>query len=125
MHALRIGIQEQELHRGTSRRFAEPVDEPLLHPLHDHAGDVADADDQRGTESLINGNLGSIDMLHFLLAAAAHLDGEYDLRGLYIGVPVIIGKAGVEKIVEIELTQAEKTALHESADRVRGLLALL
>jgi malate dehydrogenase len=60
-----------------------------------------------------------------VLAAAASLNGEYGLKGLYLGVPVIIGKGGVEKIVEIELNEAEKKALNESAGRVRELLAIL
>ena len=53
------------------------------------------------------------------------MNGEYGLKGLYIGVPVIIGKGGVEKIVEIELTEAEKKALNDSAGRVKELLAIL
>ena len=60
-----------------------------------------------------------------VLAAAAKMNGEYGLKDIYIGVPVIMGKGGVEKIVEIELTAAEKTALHESAERVKQLLAIL
>jgi len=60
-----------------------------------------------------------------VLAAAAMMNGEYGLKGIYLGVPVIIGKGGVEKIVEIELNAAEKKALHESAERVRQLLTIL
>lgn len=60
-----------------------------------------------------------------VLAAAVQLNGEYGLSGLYIGVPVIIGKNGMEKVIEIELSQAEKSALHESAERVKSLLAIL
>jgi malate dehydrogenase len=60
-----------------------------------------------------------------VLAAAAMMNGEYGLKGIYIGVPVIMGKGGVEKIVEIELNEAEKKALNESADRVRQLLEIL
>ncbi len=60
-----------------------------------------------------------------VLAAAAKLNGEYGLKDLYIGVPVIIGRGGIEKVVEIELAEAERTALHESAERVKALLAIL
>jgi malate dehydrogenase len=60
-----------------------------------------------------------------VLAAAAMLNGEYGLKGLYIGVPVIIGKNGIEKVIEIELNADEKKALHESAERVKQLLAIL
>lgn len=60
-----------------------------------------------------------------VLAAAAKLNGEYGLNDLYIGVPVIIGKGGIEKVIEIELNEHEKKALSESAERVRQLLAIL
>ena len=60
-----------------------------------------------------------------VLAAAAKLNGEYGLKDLYKGVPVIIGRGGIEKVVEIELAEAERTALHESAERVKALLAIL
>lgn len=60
-----------------------------------------------------------------VLAAAAKLNGEYGLKDLYIGVPVIIGRGGIEKVVEIELAEAERSALHESAERVKALLAIL
>jgi malate dehydrogenase len=60
-----------------------------------------------------------------VLAAAAMLNGEYGLKDLYIGVPVIIGKNGIEKVIEIELNADEKKALHESAERVKQLLAIL
>ena len=60
-----------------------------------------------------------------VLAAAVMLNGEYGLKGIYLGVPVIMGKGGVEKVVEIELTADETKALHESAERVKQLLAIL
>ena len=55
------------------------------------------------------------------------LEGEYDLNDISIGVPVILGKNGIEKIVQIELTNAEKAKLQESAAAVKktnGLLEL-
>ncbi len=60
-----------------------------------------------------------------ILAAAALCNGEYGLKDLYIGVPVIIGAGGIEKIIEIELNDSEKKALHESAERVKALIAIL
>jgi malate dehydrogenase len=60
-----------------------------------------------------------------VLAAAVMLNGEYGLKGLYIGVPVIIGRNGVEKVVEIELSSDESRALNESAERVKQLLEIL
>jgi len=58
-----------------------------------------------------------------LIACAAPTDGSYGLEGIYIGQPAIIGGAGVEKIVEVDLTDDEKALLKKSADAVRGLLA--
>jgi len=57
-----------------------------------------------------------------VLPAAAFLEGEYGVRGLYAGVPVIVGGGGVEKIVEIELTAAEKKAFESSVGHVRELV---
>jgi len=57
-----------------------------------------------------------------LLPAAAYCDGDYGYKDMYIGVPVIIGGAGVEKIVKIELSAEEKANLDKSAGAVRELL---
>jgi malate dehydrogenase len=53
------------------------------------------------------------------------LDGEYGLKDISIGVPAIIGKNGIEEIVEIELDEAEKAKLNESAEAVRKTNGLL
>lgn len=50
------------------------------------------------------------------------LQGEYGIDGLYVGVPVKLGANGVEQIIEISLTDAEKTSLRSSADAVQGLV---
>lgn len=60
-----------------------------------------------------------------LLPVAAQCNGEYGLKGIYLGVPAVIGKNGVEKIIEIELNSADKKLLEESAERVKGLIQLL
>lgn len=57
-----------------------------------------------------------------LLPCAAHLNGEYGVKGLYIGVPVIIGKNGIEKIVEIELNGDEKAMFDASVKAVEDLM---
>jgi malate dehydrogenase len=57
-----------------------------------------------------------------LLPAAAYLDGQYGYRDLYIGVPVVIGGNGVEKIVELSLTDEEKAMMKKSADSVQGVV---
>ena len=55
------------------------------------------------------------------LPCAAYLNGEYNVKDLYAGVPVIIGKNGVEKIVEIELSDEEKKNLENSIKAVEEL----
>ena len=57
-----------------------------------------------------------------ILPCAAYLEGEYGIDGLFIGVPVKLGKSGIEEIVEITLTDAEAAALQQSADAVRSLV---
>ena len=60
-----------------------------------------------------------------ILPAIAYLEGEYGLKDLYMGVPVILGGNGVEKIIELDLTDDEKKALEKSAESVRRLLKVL
>ncbi len=60
-----------------------------------------------------------------ILPCAAKLDGQYGVKGLYIGVPVVIGAKGVEKIVEIELNAEEKKMFDHSVDAVKGLMAVI
>ncbi|OEH84519.1 malate dehydrogenase [Desulfuribacillus stibiiarsenatis] len=57
-----------------------------------------------------------------ILPVAAYLEGEYGQNGIYLGVPAIVGGNGVEKIIEIELTEEEKQALQKSADMVHETL---
>jgi malate dehydrogenase len=57
-----------------------------------------------------------------VLPCAAYLNGEYGVKDLYVGVPVVIGAKGVERIVEIELNGAERAMFEKSADAVRGLV---
>ncbi len=56
---------------------------------------------------------------------AAKLNGEYGVKGLYIGVPIVIGKNGVEKIIEIELTQDEQKMFDNSVNAVKDLVSAL
>jgi len=58
------------------------------------------------------------DRKHFA-PCAAYLRGEYGIEDLFIGVPVILGRNGIEKIVELELTEEEKQGLRASAEAVR------
>src|SRR5262245_61914276 len=57
-----------------------------------------------------------------LLPAAAYLDGQYGYKDLYMGVPVVIGGRGVEKIVQLSLTEEEKAMLAKSAKSVQGIV---
>jgi malate dehydrogenase len=57
-----------------------------------------------------------------ILPCAAYLQGEYGIHDLFIGVPVKLGKNGVEKIIEVALTEEEQTALKTSADAVQSLV---
>ena len=57
-----------------------------------------------------------------IVPCSAYLRGEYGIDGLFAGVPIVIGKNGVEKIIELSLTTEEKQALHLSADKVREVI---
>ena len=57
-----------------------------------------------------------------ILPVAAYVDGKYGLDGLYVGVPAVIGANGIEEIVEIKLSDAEKANLKTSTDAVEELL---
>jgi malate dehydrogenase len=60
-----------------------------------------------------------------ILPCAAYLEGEYGIKGLYVGVPVKLGARGVEQIIEIKLTPEENAALQKSAASVRELVSVL
>ncbi|MCX7345387.1 MAG: malate dehydrogenase [Alphaproteobacteria bacterium] len=58
-----------------------------------------------------------------LLPCAAHLTGQYGVKDTYVGVPVVIGESGVERIAEIALNDDEKAGFKKSVDAVHGLMA--
>jgi len=60
-----------------------------------------------------------------ILPCAAYLEGEYGIKGLYVGVPVKLGARGIEQIIQIKLTPEEKAALDKSAASVRELVTVL
>ncbi len=62
---------------------------------------------------------------HRLLPVAAHLNGEFGEKDVYVGVPVVLGRQGVERVVEVDLTPAERSAFAASVAAVRADLALL
>jgi malate dehydrogenase len=60
-----------------------------------------------------------------ILPCAAYLEGEYGIKGLFVGVPCKLGARGIEQIIEIKLTAEEKAALEKSAASVRELVNIL
>src|SRR6266481_5978843 len=60
-----------------------------------------------------------------ILPCAVYLDGEYGIKGLFVGVPVKLGSRGIEQIIEIKLTAQEKTELDRSASAVKELVAVI
>ena len=60
-----------------------------------------------------------------ILPCAVYLEGEYGIRGLFVGVPVKLGERGAEQIIEIKLTAEENAALQKSAASVRELVGVL
>ncbi len=60
-----------------------------------------------------------------LLPCSAYLDGEYGIKDVFLGVPVKLGREGIEHIVEIELTPQERAALERSAAQGRELVEVM
>ncbi len=60
-----------------------------------------------------------------ILPCAAYLEGEYGINGLFVGVPVVLGAQGIEKIIELKLTAEESAALKKSAAAVQELVGIL
>ncbi|MEL6920263.1 MAG: malate dehydrogenase [Pseudomonadota bacterium] len=56
-----------------------------------------------------------------VLPCAAHLDGQYGVKDMYVGVPTVIGAGGVERIIEIEMNKTEQKMFDKSVDAVAGL----
>ena len=60
-----------------------------------------------------------------IVPCAVHLEGEYGIKGLFVGVPVKLGANGMEQIIEIKLTAEEQAALNKSADAVKELITVI
>ena len=60
-----------------------------------------------------------------ILPCAAYLEGEYNIKGFFVGVPCKLGSKGLEQIIQIKLTAEEQTALNKSADSVKELCAVI
>ena len=57
-----------------------------------------------------------------LIPCAAYCDKEYGVGGYYVGVPVVLGTGGVERIIELELNESEQSAFRKSVDAVKELV---
>lgn len=75
---------------------------------------------------------GSVEMVEAVLKdqkrvipSAVYLNGEYGYDGLYVGVPAVLGAAGVERVIEMQLNDEEKAMLDHSADAVKSVVAVL
>jgi malate dehydrogenase len=66
-----------------------------------------------------------VDNQHRIFPVCAYLSGEYGQKDIYLGVPVKLGKNGVEEIIEINLNSDEMQMLQTSADSVRGVMKVL
>ena len=62
---------------------------------------------------------------HRILPVCTYLNGEYGLKDIYLGVPVVLGKNGIEKIIEVSLNDSEKELLNQSAKSVKSVMNVL
>ena len=60
-----------------------------------------------------------------VIPCAAYCDEEYGVGGYYVGVPIVLGTGGVEKVIEIDLTEEERAAFQNSIDAVKGLVSTM
>jgi len=60
-----------------------------------------------------------------IFPVCAWLQGEYGMNDIFLGVPVVLGKNGIEKIIELDLNEEEKAMLQESSEAVRGVMSVL
>jgi malate dehydrogenase len=60
-----------------------------------------------------------------IMPCSVHLEGEYGINGVFVGVPVKLGAKGVEQVIQLELSAEEKAALNKSADAVREILTVM
>jgi len=82
------------------------------------------SDPQKRYEALAKAEAYLLDQKR-LLPCAAFLTGEYGYKDLYMGVPVVIGGKGVERIVEVSLSSEEKSMLEKSASSVKTIVEVV
>ena len=59
---------------------------------------------------------------HRLIPCAAYCDQEYEVGGFFVGVPVILGDGGVQRIIELQMTESETAQFRKSVDAVKNLV---
>lgn len=66
-----------------------------------------------------------VDDQNRVFPVCAYLQGEYGLKDVYLGVPVKLGRRGIEEIIEVDLNKEEKKLLHDSSEAVKGLMKVM
>ncbi|MCC7318168.1 MAG: malate dehydrogenase, partial [Bacteroidales bacterium] len=66
-----------------------------------------------------------VDDQNRIFPVCALLQGEYGLKDVYLGVPVKLGRRGIEEIIEVDLNKEEKKLLYDSSDSVKGVMKVL
>jgi len=66
-----------------------------------------------------------VDDQNRVFPVCAYLQGEYGLKDVYLGVPVKLGRRGIEEIIEVDLNKEEKKLLYDSSDSVKSLMKVL
>ncbi len=123
------------------RRYTSVAGIPITEMLNDEELDAIDERTKKGGGELVN-LMGTsawyapgaaaaqmveaiVDDQKRIYPVCAYLEGEYGLKNVYMGVPVILGKEGVEEVIELKLNKKEKDMVNESAKSVKEVMALL
>lgn len=123
------------------RRYTSVAGIPITEMLNDEELDAIDERTKKGGGELVN-LMGTsawyapgaaaaqmveaiVDDQKRIYPVCAYLEGEYGLKNVYMGVPVILGKDGVEEVIELKLNKKEKDMVNESAKSVKEVMALL
>ena len=123
------------------RRYTSVAGIPITEMLNDEELDAIDERTKKGGGELVN-LMGTsawyapgaaaaqmveaiVDDQKKIFPVCAYLNGEYGLKNIYMGVPVILGKEGVEEVIELKLNKREKEMVNESAASVKEVMGVL
>ena len=123
------------------RRYTSVAGIPITEMLNDEELDAIDERTKKGGGELVN-LMGTsawyapgaaaammveaiVDDQKRIYPVCAYLNGEYGLKNVYMGVPVILGKEGVEEVIELKLNKREKEMVNESAASVKEVMGVL